>query len=244
MSARAPLPPLRREVTATVGAAIRAPALVLDRERAVEPREIIVVPGYLTGDAATAALRAYLARLGHAVRGWGLGVHRGGSVQRLAARVAEQAARRPGPVTLIGWSLGGVVAREAARALPGHVAHVITLATPVVEGHRATRFGPLMARLGVDLDAAAARIHARGAVPVPVTGLPPRRGGRVAGLPGSPPRRPLHPRGGGGRAPGHGPGSAGAAPGRTPPVTVETEERCSKVGREKGRKGQGARPPA
>ncbi|MCA9527575.1 MAG: hypothetical protein KC549_14905, partial [Myxococcales bacterium] len=54
------------------------------------------------------------------------------------------------------------------------------LATPVVEGHRATRFGPLMARLGVDLDAAAARIHARGAVPVPVTGFYSRRDAVVA----------------------------------------------------------------
>jgi pimeloyl-ACP methyl ester carboxylesterase len=57
-----------------------------------------------------------------------------------------------GPLTLIGWSLGGVVAREVARDLPDLVEDVITLGTPVRGGPKYTRAAALFRQRGMDLD--------------------------------------------------------------------------------------------
>ncbi|MEZ4463481.1 MAG: hypothetical protein R3F43_02915 [bacterium] len=73
-----------------------------------------------------------------------------------------------------------MIAREAARQAPATIRQVVTLGTPVVEGLRATRFGPLLAWRGVDLDAVAAQLAERGPVPVPVTAFYSRRDAIVA----------------------------------------------------------------
>jgi pimeloyl-ACP methyl ester carboxylesterase len=102
--------------------------------RAAHPTSILVLPGLGTDDRATLPLRFYLSRLGHRVVGWELGIHRPpvGPVVRAFVPKLELLAKAAGePVTLVGWSLGGVVAREAARARPELVAHVITLGSPL-----------------------------------------------------------------------------------------------------------------
>ena len=74
--------------------------------------------------------------------GWGLGRNRGDveadlpAVRELSERVAADAGR---PIVMIGWSLGGVFAREVARDRPESVSRVITYGTPVVGGPRYTR---------------------------------------------------------------------------------------------------------
>ena len=84
-----------------------------------------------------APLRWYLRRLGHDARGWGRGTNEGDperDADLVAAQVADLADRSGRPVALVGWSLGGVVAREAARQVPEHVHHVVTYGTPVIGG--------------------------------------------------------------------------------------------------------------
>lgn len=84
-----------------------------------------------------APLRAYLRRLGHDARPWGLGTNEGepeADAERLAEVVAQTAAHSGRPVALVGWSLGGTVAREAARIAPHHVRRVVTYGTPAVGG--------------------------------------------------------------------------------------------------------------
>lgn len=72
---------------------------------------------------------------------------------RMAARVRERHRELGGgPVTLIGWSLGGVVAREVARDLPDLVEEVITLGTPVQGGPKYTRAAAFFRGRGMDLD--------------------------------------------------------------------------------------------
>ena len=94
---------------------------------------VLVLPGLLASDTSTLLLRAYLGRLGYDVRGWDLGRNRGPTDEIVAGlpRALFAHARRTGrPVSLVGWSLGGIYARELARQNAKHVRRVITLGSP------------------------------------------------------------------------------------------------------------------
>jgi len=93
---------------------------------------VLVLPGFGASDLSTDPLRRALARLGYGVHGWGL--ERNLGMDR-ALRTAmdqrfEQLYRARGRLSLIGWSLGGVYARELARGAPQRVRRVITLGSP------------------------------------------------------------------------------------------------------------------
>jgi len=94
---------------------------------------VLVFPGLLAGDASTAPLRAFLSWLGYRVRGWDLGRNHGPTEAVLAGlprALFDHAERTGRPVSLIGWSLGGIYAREMARRHPAQVRQVITLGSP------------------------------------------------------------------------------------------------------------------
>lgn len=94
---------------------------------------VLVIPGFTANDTATAPFRKALARRGHNTHGWGLGRNVGSqsrlydSAARVLARLADQ---HGGKVSVIGWSLGGLYARELAREHPQLVRSVITMASP------------------------------------------------------------------------------------------------------------------
>jgi len=92
---------------------------------------LMVIPGFLASDRTTLGLQRALAREGYRVEGWGLGLNTGvkpDTVDRIAARVERFG--RGQPVILLGWSLGGIFAREVAKARPDLVSTVITLGSP------------------------------------------------------------------------------------------------------------------
>ena len=94
---------------------------------------VLVFPGLLAGDASTVPLRAFLRWLGYDVRGWALGRNQGPTEAVLAGlprAVLDHSERTGRPVSLIGWSLGGIYAREMARRHPRKVRQVITLGSP------------------------------------------------------------------------------------------------------------------
>jgi pimeloyl-ACP methyl ester carboxylesterase len=94
---------------------------------------VLVLPGLLASDASTAVLRRFLRRLGYDVRGWDLGRNLGPTHQvldELPRALSALAGHTGGRVSLIGWSLGGIYARELARKHPDQVRQVITLASP------------------------------------------------------------------------------------------------------------------
>ncbi len=98
---------------------------------------VVDVPGWRAPEASMAPLRLYLRRLGHDARGWGLGVNEGDperDSEILAERVAALHASTGRSVALVGWSLGGLIAREVARLVPDDVHQVVTYGTPVVGG--------------------------------------------------------------------------------------------------------------
>tara|TARA_R110001599_G_scaffold16344_27_gene66699 strand:+ start:12692 stop:13495 length:804 start_codon:yes stop_codon:yes gene_type:complete len=139
-------------------------AYAADRSLSDLPRgqaSVMVIPGFGAGDWATGILRGRLSRLGHHVYGWGLGINRGQlgrDAELLLPRLQAIVARRDQPVTLIGWSLGGVIARQVARQQPGLVNDIIALGTPLVGGPKFTFTAPWYARKGMDLDAMARKV--------------------------------------------------------------------------------------
>jgi hypothetical protein len=94
---------------------------------------VLVLPGLLASDSSTAVLRRFLRLIGYQVRGWNLGRNIGPTdevLDGLPVQLAELADQTGGPVSVIGWSLGGIYARELARQRAGAVRRVITLGSP------------------------------------------------------------------------------------------------------------------
>lgn len=91
----------------------------------------LVIPGFIAHDRTTVALRSALATAGWRVHGWGMGVNWGAraeTVERLKRRLDAISPDRK--ILLVGWSLGGLFAREVARAFPERVSAVVTLGSP------------------------------------------------------------------------------------------------------------------
>ncbi|MEM7482114.1 MAG: alpha/beta hydrolase [Acidobacteriota bacterium] len=106
---------------------------VLNKAPRGDGHGVLVLPGYLASDLSTEPLRAYLRHLGYRPFRWRLGRNLGlrpGLERRMAARLAEVRRRTDRRVSLIGWSLGGIYARELARQHPDSVRQVITLGSP------------------------------------------------------------------------------------------------------------------
>lgn len=120
-------------------------------------RPVILAPGFLSNELSMRGLRNYLQDIGYNAYGWEIGFN-DGRVRLLMDKLTEQVKQKARilgrPVTLIGWSLGGVIAREVARRDPMRVNEIITLGSPIVGGPKYTSIAPVYARLyGVDLDA-------------------------------------------------------------------------------------------
>lgn len=97
---------------------------------------VLVLPGFAAGDGSTRVLRRYLRGLGYHVHAWGLGRNlgvRGPLRERLRARVEGLHARYGRRLSLVGWSLGGIYAREIAKQMPGRVRQVVTLGSPFAD---------------------------------------------------------------------------------------------------------------
>lgn len=118
---------------------------------------VLVLPGLLASDRSTTPLRRFLREHNYYVRGWRLGRNIGPSeaiIAGLPQATSDLAERTGGPVSVIGWSLGGIYARHLAMKHPDMVRQVITLGSPfgVAYGHR-TRADSTFERLRI--------IHAR-----------------------------------------------------------------------------------
>jgi pimeloyl-ACP methyl ester carboxylesterase len=103
---------------------------------------VLVLPGYAASDASTWVLREFLSGIGYRAFPWGLGRNQGGLKgdlgSRLALRLDDIAQQADSPVSLVGWSLGGVYARVLAKRFPTKVRQVITLGSPFAGSPTAT----------------------------------------------------------------------------------------------------------
>ncbi len=94
---------------------------------------VLVYPGLLASDVSTRPLRRLLRALGHDPRGWGQGRNNGarsGVLEQALQNLRDVRAATGRTVSLVGWSLGGLYARELAKMAPDAVRMVVTLGSP------------------------------------------------------------------------------------------------------------------
>jgi len=97
---------------------------------------VVIFPGLVSAQNSTAPLKDFCSRLGYTAYDWGLGINTGPEgdvdawIDRLASHVRDLTSPHRQQISLIGWSLGGICAREVAKQLPGRVRQVITMGTP------------------------------------------------------------------------------------------------------------------
>ena len=102
---------------------------------------VLVLPGLVTSDRSTVALRGFLKSKGWDAHGWELGRNYGplpGIERRMIERVEALHEKTGRKVSLVGWSLGGIYARQLAKMLPAKVRQVVTLGSPFNGDPRAT----------------------------------------------------------------------------------------------------------
>ena len=154
-------------------------------------RPVMILPGLANSDRSNFVLRRYLRSLGYRAEGWGLGRNFGVrtvglDAEKLLARIRRMADSNGEPGTLIGISLGGMLARLAAHRMPDQVREVITIASPYAGDPRATnvwRIYELLSGERVSADEARKRLAEIAApLPVPATAIWSPNDGLVNGL--------------------------------------------------------------
>ena len=157
---------------------------VWPRPSAANPQHVIVYPGLAAGDASTRPLRSFLEDLGYTVHGWYQGMNRGpgrGVLARLQEQLIAVHRDTKQAVSLIGWSLGGVYARELSKLEPTAVRNVITLGTPFSASPRSTNASRVYSLLsGESLPDELMLRQLAEAPPVPFTSLYSKTDGVVA----------------------------------------------------------------
>nr|WP_249159169.1 alpha/beta hydrolase [Bradyrhizobium jicamae] len=145
---------------------------------------VLALPGFLASDLSMAPLRRYLKALGYDTHAWNMGRNFGGvgskrgALRDLVKRIHESTGRK---VSIVGWSLGGVYARDLAVQLPDMVRSIITLGSPFADDIRATnatRLYELLSGEGID-DIPQIREAIAGDMPVPTTSIYSRTDGIV-----------------------------------------------------------------
>jgi len=145
---------------------------------------VLTLPGFLASDLSMAPMRRYLRDRGHDPHAWRMGRNIGGVSRMRGAlrdRLAEIHDARGCKVSLVGWSLGGVYARDLALQAPELVRSVITLGSPFADDIRATNATALYEALSGEAaeDHAELRAAIAGDLPVPATSIYSRSDGVV-----------------------------------------------------------------
>lgn len=153
-------------------------------------RPVLLLPGLFNSDRSNLVLRAYLRRLGYRPYGWALGRNfgvraTGPEAERLVARIAAIHAETGEKVTLVGVSLGGIMARLVAHRRPELVREVITVSSPFAGPPTATnvwrQFEWLTGEKIADPQVKARLAEAGRPLPVPATAIWSRSDGLVNG---------------------------------------------------------------
>ena len=150
---------------------------------------VLVLPGFVTTDVSTRVLRAFLKRMGYDAHPWELGRNLGPKAigaegEKLIARLRAVHEMTGQKVSIVGWSLGGVMARQLSRRAPEAVRQVITLGSPFTGSPKATnawRAYQILTGHQIDGDDARAQLsESEQAPPVPSTSIFSREDGVVA----------------------------------------------------------------
>ena len=145
---------------------------------------VLTLPGFLASDLSMVPMRRYLKELGHDTYAWNIGRNLGGVSRTRAAlrdRLAEIHSFTGRKVSVVGWSLGGVYARDLALQAPDMVRDVVTLGSPFANDIRATNATRLYEALSGEVveDNSELRTAIAGDLPVPATSIYSRTDGIV-----------------------------------------------------------------
>lgn len=155
--------------------ALAAASPWLHKMPAGDGHAVLVCPGLGASDITTLALRRFLKKLGYQAYGWKQGLNLGprdGVIDGCLERLETLHRAHGGKVSLVGWSLGGIYAREMAKEMPDRVRSVITLGTPFTGHPKATnawRFYRLVSGQHAHDEALLAEV--RKPPPVPTTSI-------------------------------------------------------------------------
>ncbi|HZV64668.1 MAG TPA: alpha/beta fold hydrolase [Telluria sp.] len=145
---------------------------------------VLVFPGLAAGDLTTLVIRRFLSSLGYRAYAWEQGLNVGPRPGVLAAcveKVRQLHAEHGRKVSLVGWSLGGVYAREIAKMLPDAVRVVVSLGAPFTGSPKATNAWRVYQLVSGEKEIDAARFAALKVSPrVPTTSIFSRTDGVVA----------------------------------------------------------------
>jgi pimeloyl-ACP methyl ester carboxylesterase len=145
---------------------------------------VLALPGFLASDLSMAPMRRYLKQLGYDSHAWKMGRNLGGIASRrnaLKSLLTEIHTATGRKVSIVGWSLGGIYARDLALRSPEMVRSVITLGSPFANDVRATNATRLYEALSgetVEHNSELTQAIA-GDLPVPVTSIYSRTDGIV-----------------------------------------------------------------
>ena len=131
---------------------------------------VLVLPGFMNDDRITWPLRRFLQSLGYEPYPWDLGISRAPMFDYLPKLLDRaQALSDEGPILLVGYSRGGVLAREMARERPELFKGVVTVGSPIRGGAEATQIGAFAARqTGLPVETLRRLQEERGRIPIPV----------------------------------------------------------------------------
>ena len=145
---------------------------------------VLTLPGFLASDVSMAPMRRYLTELGYDPQAWRMGRNTGGLARvrtALRSRLAEIHQNTGRKVSIVGWSLGGVYARDLALHAPEMVRYVVTLGSPFANDVRATNATRLYEALSGEVVGEDSELlqALAGDLPVPTTSIYSRSDGVV-----------------------------------------------------------------
>jgi pimeloyl-ACP methyl ester carboxylesterase len=157
---------------------------VLMRAPKGDGHPVLTLPGFLASDLSMAPMRRYLREIGYDTYAWKMGRNVGGVSRMRAAlrdRLAEIHSATGRKISVVGWSLGGVYARDLALQAPHMVRCVVTLGSPFAGDVRATNATRLYEALSGEAveDNSGLRDAIAGDLPVPATSIYSRTDGIV-----------------------------------------------------------------
>jgi pimeloyl-ACP methyl ester carboxylesterase len=177
-------PPLKFLLAEFGALAGRARTVAMERHQAHRPQPVMLLPGFGASPGRMRRMQQAFEDAGHVVKDWGLGFNLGPTPENfifLMRRVGSMARLHNQPVALVGWSLGGLFAREIARRQPASVGRVITMGTPFSGDRRANNaWRAYQVITGHDVDEPPIEIDFAAKPPVPTIALWSPRDGVVA----------------------------------------------------------------
>jgi esterase/lipase len=127
----------------------------LTRKNVGQGQTVLLMPGFGASSSSMTFIKRYLDSLGYKAVHWSAGFNHGevGKLMpQVIADIKSLSDAAQAPIKLLGWSLGGYLAREAAREVQQNVSRIVTIGSPVIGGPKYTAVKPLYDIRGLDVE--------------------------------------------------------------------------------------------